>query len=418
MKIICAECSQEARNNAAVFAPCACGGLMQVEHDYAGYDVEELKHRFDERLRDRMSPYASGVWRYKELIAPELEDTSIVTKYEGNTPLYDANEPLLQYAGIKHLQFKAQSQNPSGSFKDNGMTAAVSHGHSLGYRHFACSSTGNTSASLAMYAGWIGAEAHVYVPGNDIAMNKVLQTLAYGAHVYPFEGTYDDGILYLEREADSLGYYVCNSINPLRIEGQKSIIYEIAHQLAWKLPDWIIVPGGALSNATALGKGLMDLYSLGFIHHLPRIAIIQAEGASPFHKFMHDQGNPHGTLQPEEHPYTIASALNIGNPPSWRKAMRYIQQCNGITASVSDEEIMNAKAIIDASGIGCEPASAATLAGLRQLVENQWIHPEERAVCVLTGHMLKDTHAIESYHLSSTCKNPFANPLQPIHLSI
>ncbi|WP_321575625.1 threonine synthase [Paenibacillus guangzhouensis] len=387
-------------------SPCACGGLMEVQQDFRHLDADALKMRFEQRLADRMSVYASGVWRYQELIAPWIEEEFIVTKLEGNTPLYTANDRLQSYAGVERLQFKAQNHNPSGSFKDNGMTIAVSHGISMGYRHFACASTGNTSSSLAMYASWAGANSHVFVPSHAVSMNKVIQTLAYGSNVYTFDGTYDDGIRYLEQEADALGYYVCNSVNPLRIEGQKSIIFEMAHQLQWHMPDWILVPGGALSNATALGKGLFDLFNVGLINRLPRIAVIQAEGASPFHQYVQRQhaGTTSKEFEPVPSPSTIASALNIGNPPSWRKAYRYLTQLQGVTAAVSDEEIMQAKKIIDASGLGCEPASAVTMAGLRQLIDQQVIDRSEHVVCILTGHLLKDTDAIAQSHTSTLRK--------------
>jgi len=405
MRINCAECGK-INPSTNLSLPCTCGGLMEVQHDFSHLDADKLKMRFEQRLTDRMSVYASGVWRYQELIAPSIGKEFIVTKLEGNTPLYSANDRLQSYAGVERLQFKAQSHNPSGSFKDNGMTVAVSHGLSMGYRHFACTSTGNTSSSLAMYASWAGANSHVFVPSHSVSMNKVIQTLAYGAHVYTFDGTYDDGIRYLEQEADHLGYNVCNSVNPMRIEGQKSIIFEMAHQLQWHMPDWILLPGGALSNATALGKGLFDLYRIGLIDRLPRIAIIQAEGASPFHQYAqrHVLGKPSTELEPVASPSTIASALNIGNPPSWRKAYRYLTQLQGVTAAVSDEEIMQAKMVIDASGLGCEPASAVTIAGLRQLIHQQVIDRSEHVVCILTGHLLKDTDAIAQSHPSTLRK--------------
>lgn len=309
------------------------------------------------------------------------------------------SEKLQSYSGIQQLYVKAQSENPSGFFKDNGMTVAVSHGRSLGFSRFACSSTGNTSSSLAMYAALADGESYVYVPQDRISQNKVLQTLAYGANVIRFDGTYDDGIRFLCDHAEELGLYVCNSVNPMRIEGQKSIIYEIAHTLEWKLPDWIVVPGGALSNATALGKGLHDLYTLGFIDKLPRVAIVQAVGASPFHRMVVQKLD---ALEPEPSPQTVASALNIGNPPSWKKALRMIEATNGVTIAVSDEEILDAKAMVDQSGIGCEPASAATIAGLRALIETNVIDKEESALCILTGNMLKDTDALYQYHLGES----------------
>ncbi|MFP7175744.1 threonine synthase [Priestia filamentosa] len=412
MKLVCIDCGQEIPSNNFKYH-CTCGGLLDIIQDFKTYDTELLKQLFKERLSERMTPYASGVWRYKELIFPELPVNDIVTKYEGNTGLYFP-ELVKKYTGLKRVSLKAQSENPSGSFKDNGMTVAVSHGKFLGYEKFTCTSTGNTSSSLAMYASMANADSYIFVPDKDISINKVLQTVAYGSHVFSVSGTYDDGIQFLENYSDDLELYVCNSINPFRIEGQKSIIYEIAQYLNWNLPDWIVVPGGALSNATALGKGLHDLFTLGFINKMPRVAIVQAEGASPFHKMIAQEENE---IIPERNPYTKASALNIGNPPSWKKAKDILDRTNGITTSVTDDEILDAKAIIDRTGIGCEPASAATVAGLRNLVSQQVIDKDESALCILTGNILKDTDALNDYHFGESINANFKNPLQPTSLT-
>ncbi|QGQ98545.1 threonine synthase [Paenibacillus psychroresistens] len=392
MKLICFECKSDYSDKSFQYQ-CHCGGLFQVVHDFKAVDSEKLRRMFAERLSQRMSMHASGVWRYKELIYPELPEAFVTTKYEGNTGLY-ASESLQAYTGVRQVWLKAQSENPSGSFKDNGMTVAVSHARSLGKQKLACSSTGNTSSSLAMYAALAGCKAYVYVPERQVSENKIKQTLAYGAEIIRIAGTYDDGIRFLEQNYEELGLYVCNSINPWRIEGQKSMIYEAAQSLNWKIPDWIIVPGGALSNAVSLGKGLNDLYMLGFIDHLPKVAVVQAEGASPFHRMI--EGN-HPTLIPELQPQTIASAMNIGNLPSWRKAQAMLSQTKGVTVSVTDEEILAAKQLIDRSGIGCEPASAATVAGLRKLTASLIIDPDETALCVLTGHILKDFASFLDY---------------------
>lgn len=413
MKFVCIDCGKESPTSEFEFH-CICGGLLDIVHDFQRYDADLLKHLFKERLSERMTPYASGVWRYKELIFPELPDNCIVTKYEGNTGLY-TSELLQNYTGLKQVFVKAQSENPSGSFKDNGMTVAVSHGKFLGYKKFTCTSTGNTSSSLAMYASIANADSYVFVPDKDISLNKVLQTLSYGAKVFSFAGTYDDGIQFLEKYSSDLELYVCNSINPFRIEGQKSIIYEIAQYLNWELPEWIIVPGGALSNATALGKGLHDLFTLGLINKMPRVAIVQAEGASPFHKMVSQEKRE---LTPEPFPYTRASALNIGNPPSWKKALHTLIETRGITISVTDEEILDAKAIIDRSGIGCEPASAATIAGLRNLVSKQVIDKEESVLCILTGNILKDTDILKYYHLGEHTCATFKNTIQHSNLTL
>jgi len=391
MKLVCIDCGREAPIGTAAMT-CGCGGLQEVAYDWRGYDADGLKRLFEGRLSERMSPYASGVWRYKELIHPDMDEAHIVTKFEGNTGLYSP-ESVSRYAGIRRLWLKAQSENPSGSFKDNGMTVAVSHGRSLGYKRFACTSTGNTSSSLAMYAALAEAGAAVLVPGKDVSLNKVIQTIGYGGKVYRIEGTYDDGIAFLSRYAKRLGLYVCNSVNPLRIEGQKSSVFEAAQQLGWSLPDWIVLPGGALSNASALGKGLRELHQLGLIAELPRIAVVQAEGASPFHRMVEGQLSE---LVPEPQPHTCASALNIGHPPSWKKAKRELALARGVTCAVSDAEIMEAKGIVDRSGIGCEPASAAGVAGLRKLTASGVIGRDESAMCMLTGHMLKDTDVMRS----------------------
>ncbi|KOS60216.1 threonine synthase [Lysinibacillus agricola] len=413
MKLSCIDCHKEYSIDSFRYL-CDCGNLLDVIHDFKSIDSEYLKQIFNKRLADRVSPFASGVWRYKELISPELETNHIVTKYEGNTGLYKT-EKISNYIGNRCTWVKAQSENPSGSFKDNGMTVAVSHGYSLGKTKFTCTSTGNTSSSLAMYASLANSESYVFVPNKNISVNKVLQTLSYGAKVITFEGTYDNGIQFLEKYSDDLGLYVCNSINPFRIEGQKSIIYEIAQYLQWKLPDWVIVPGGALSNVSALGKGLNDLYTLGFIDKIPRVAVVQAEGASPFHKMVE---NNQETLIPNPNPDTVASALNIGDPPSWKKGLRTLEQTNGITVSVTDEEILNAKAIVDQSGIGCEPASASTVAGLKKLVAQNVIDSDETAVCILTGNLLKDTEILKKYHLESNEEAHFANSIISAELTI
>ncbi|TBL81210.1 threonine synthase [Paenibacillus thalictri] len=412
MKWICETCNLEYPGTRVVYR-CDCGELLDLRQETPDGDAERLKRTFDKRLSERSTVYASGVWRYKELILPELPDSAIVTKFEGNTGMY-VSQPVNRFAGLRRVHLKALSENPSGSFKDHGMTAAVSYGSYMGYTKFICSSTGNTSSSLAMYAAMAGHSAYVLLPDKNVSPSKMLQTLAYGAQVLTFGGTYDDGIRFSERHGAELGLYSCNSINPLRIEGQKSIVFEVAHALGWTLPDWIVLPGGALSNATALGKGLADLHRIGLIDRVPRVAIVQAEGASPFHRMV--EGG-RAELVPEAAPSTRASALNIGNPPSWKKALRYVvEAARGNTVSVSDEEIMEAKTVIDRSGIGCEPASAASLAGLRKLVQRQVIDKDETAVCLLTGNMLKDTAALAEVCLHGAYGQSGLNQPVPVEL--
>ncbi|HZG85383.1 threonine synthase [Paenibacillus sp.] len=384
-------------------ALCGCGAdLWDIRRPTAQLDGERLKRLFDDRLALRSGPYSSGVWRYRELIAPEFPEDALVYRGEGNTGLYES-ERLAAFAGVRKLWLKAQSENPSGSFKDNGMAVAVTHGKLSGSTRFVCSSTGNTSASLAMYAAWAGLDAFVLAPAEGVSRTKVIQTLAYGACVIPFDGTYDDGIRFLREHARRLGLYVCNSVNPYRIEGQKSIAFELAQQLGWRTPDWIALPGGALSNVSALGEALEQLHALGMIDAIPRIALVQAEGASPFHAMLRDGAE---TLTPEPRPHTRASALNIGNPPSWRRALRALRVSNGLTVAVSDREIMEAKRVIDREGIGCEPASAATLAGVLRLRAAGRIAKDQTAACILTGHLLKDIEALEELHLTELSSGP------------
>ncbi|GIP37662.1 threonine synthase [Paenibacillus sp. J31TS4] len=395
--LFCMDCGQEEAWNSSRFR-CACGGTFDIRQTLHRDDAERLKRLFDERLRHRTGVYASGVWRYKELIAPELPEEAVITRGEGNTGLYEA-ESLRRRAGVRKLWIKALGENPSGSFKDHGMTAAVSHGTAIGKSRFICASTGNTAASLAMYASWAGAAGWILVSPGEVAANKLLQTLAYGGTVIPVEGGYDAGIRFLTDHAEPMGVYLCNSVNPWRIEGQKSIVYELAHQLNWEMPDWLVLPGGALSNATAAGKALAELHTLGFIRKLPRIAIVQAEGASPFHRMV-EAGERE--LTSVTAPLTRASALRIGDPPNWRKALAYaIQGTNGVTTAVTDEAILAEKRAIDRAGIGCEPASAASLAGLAKLVRLGVIHPDETAVCLLTGGLLKDTDALAALPASA-----------------
>jgi threonine synthase len=242
-----------------------------------------------------------------------------------------------------------------------------------------------------MYTAWAGMRCIVLVPPGGVAAGKLAQTFAYGAEVYGIEGGYDVGVRLLNRHGEALGLYVCNSVNPFRIEGQKSLIIGAAHQLGWTLPDWIVLPGGALSNASALGKGLLEMKAIGLIDRVPRIAVVQAEGASPFHRMVASGG---AELVPEPAPRTAASAIRIGNPPSWRKAARVLRETGGVTCAVSDDEIMAAKRVVDRAGIGCEPAAAAGLAGLKKLAAEGVIGRDETAIVVLTGHMLKDADAL------------------------
>lgn len=373
------------------------GNLLEVELDISPLD----KTLFDRRLGSYQHPIASGVWRYRELM-PSFPDDSIVTKPEGNTNLY-YDQRLNDIAGTD-VWFKHEGENPTGSFKDRGMTAGISHACWVGATAVACASTGNTSASLASYAAAADLPAIVFIPEGNIAAAKLAQTVAYGAHVIQVRGDFDAAMRLVREASAQMGVYLLNSLNPFRLEGQKSILFESLQQLDWKLPDWIIVPGGNLGNVSALGKGLREAMLAGLIDSMPKVGVVQAAGSAPFAAAFQ---NNFGDLEPVE-AVTVASAIRIGNPVNYQKARQVIQESEGIVLSVTDDELMIAKAQIDGVGIGCEPASATGLAGIRHLVADGVIAPGERVLTYLTGNLMKDSDAVIDYHLGEQIQ-PMAN---------
>jgi threonine synthase len=276
------------------------------------------------------------------------------------------------------------------------MTAGISMARHLGMTRVACASTGNTSASMASYAARAAMGAVVFIPEGKIAYGKLSQALAYGAKTIQIQGDFDDAMALVQELCDAEGIYLLNSVNPFRIEGQKAIGFEILQDLGWRVPDWIVLPGGNLGNNTAIAKGLLELHSAGLIDTLPRMAVVQAQGANPLYTAW-TQGTDVNPIKAD----TIASAIKIGAPVSWRKSMRGLRALDGVVTEVDDNQIMDAKAVVDAAGIGAEPASCATVAGLRRLVDEGVIRPEETVVGVLTGHLLKDPDAVVGYHSGS-----------------
>jgi threonine synthase len=383
-----------------------CGGLLEAA--YTGpIDAPALKKTFRERRMDNTPINQSGVWRYRELF-PFLEDERhIVTLREGNTPLLDAPKAA-QYGGLDKVVFKHQGFNPTGSFKDNGMTCGASQARSLGMRRVACVSTGNTSASMAAYASAGGLQPIIFIPHGNISYGKLAQALEYGAQTLQVEANFDQILALVRVLAERLGIYLLNSINPFRIEGQKSIVIEMMDQRDWNPPDWIVLPGGNLGNISALGKALRELLAHGFIGRLPKIAVVQADGSAPFHDYMHgDRSGFHSIAHPE----TLATAIKIGDPVSWPKAEYELSVAGGVVERATEQEIADAKAVIGACGIGCEPASAATLAGIRKLTKAGVIKADEDVVAILTGHVLKDPDYIYRYHtgaLQAPDKSPIA----------
>ncbi len=373
----------------------SCSSLVEVENDFHAADAEQWKQTWLERKSSREPLDVSGVWRFRELL-PFVEDPAhVVTIREGNTPLFDA-PPAAKYAGLDALRLKHQGYNPSGSFKDNGMTAGATQARRLGMRRVACVSTGNTSASMAAYAAAAGMQAVIFLPHGKIAYGKLAQALEFGALTIQVEANFDQILALVRKLSAEIGIYLLNSVNPFRIEGQKSIVIEMLEQRGWSVPDWIILPGGNLGNVSALGKGLRELRQIGVIDKLPRVAVVQAAGSAPFHAFYeHGFQDP---FEPVTKPETLATAIRIGDPVSWPKAQFEIESLRGVVLSATEQEIADAKAIVGRCGFGCEPASAASVAGLRQLTASGEVRADADVVGILTGHLLKDPDYVYHYH--------------------
>lgn len=384
-----------------------CGGLLEAEYAAPRESAAELKSLWRQRRLSNTPLEQSGVWRYRECF-PFLEDyAGVVTLREGATPLLEGRGPA-EYAGLDRLVFKHQGFNPTGSFKDNGMTCGVAQAVRLGMSRVACVSTGNTSASMAAYASAADLQPIIFIPHGNIAYGKLAQALEYGARTLQVRANFDQILALVRRLAERMGIYLLNSINPFRIEGQKSIMVELMDQRDWRVPDWVVLPGGNLGNTSAFGKALREMKQWGLIDRLPRLAVVQAEGAAPFYELM--QRVDRRELRAVEHPQTLATAIKIGDPVSWPKALREVTSTGGVVERVTEQEIADAKAVIGRSGIGCEPASAATLAGIRKLTSSGVIRGGAEVVAVLTGNVLKDPDFIHQYH-TGTLKDPSGNQI-------
>ena len=313
-----------------------------------------------------------------------------ITLGEGSTPLVGSPQAA-SWAGLDRLEVKHQGVNPTGSFKDLGMTACISHAHSQHVQVVACASTGNTSSSMAAYAARAGLRALLFVPEGAVSSAKLAQAIDFGAQVVETGKNFDQALRLLRQVAGDLGWYVVNSINPYRIEGQKTVIVELLEQRGWRVPDYLVLPGGNLGNVSAIGKGLMELASFGLITKIPRLMVVQADGSNPFYRLWSAGG---GILQPLEDPKTRATAIRIGSPANWPKALRALRWSEGGCESVSDQEISMAKEALGRDGIGCEPASATTVAGVRKLRQSGQIEKDAEVVAILTGHQLKDVDYI------------------------
>lgn len=388
---------------------------MDVAYDWSRLPVPNSLRFFESRWAERADPLAwSGVWRFRELL-PFAERRWVMTIGEGQTILQRA-DGLCSYVHMNpgRLYLQYEGLNPSGSFKDNGMTAAFTHARLVGAQRAACASTGNTSASLAIYCSATGLmRAIIFIGSGKIAYGKLAQALDHGALTIQITGDFDDAMQRVQQVSRQLGIYLVNSINPFRLEGQKTIMYRVLEGLSWEVPDWVVVPGGNLGNASAFGKAFFELHQLGLIRRLPRLAVINAAGANTLYQLYEQHGvRWHGGRWPKEHverffeemqanhrrASTIASAIEINHPVNLPKALRALEWCQGVVREVTDQEILDAKAQVGAHGLGCEPASAASVAGLKRLRLEGVIGADERVVCVLTGHQLKDPNATVAYH--------------------
>jgi threonine synthase len=365
-----------------------CGDLLELNVNGLRAEPEHLRSLWKERRTSNHPADRSGVWRFREFLPTYLEE-EVVTLGEGNTLLISGVRTA-RFASIDQLQFKHLGWNPTGSFKDLGMTVAVTEARSRGAQVVACASTGNTAASMAAYAARAGLTARVYLPKGKLSRAKVAQSMDYGAEIVEIDGNFDQALTQMTQKKDS-GEYFLNSINPFRIEGQKTAIFELMEQLDWHPPDYIICPGGNLGNSSAFGKALNELHSAGMINKVPKLVIVQATGANALVRTANAGGY---ALEVVEDPKTCATAISIGSPRSWKKALNAIQFTQGFILDVSDEEILEAKSEIGLDGIGCEPASATTLAGLRRLRQSQQVKEDAHVVAILTGHVLKDPDII------------------------
>jgi len=388
------DCRAEYHIDDRLYVCSRCGGLLDVDRsDPITVDPTSLRDLWRGRLSSLEARDRSGVWRFREFL-PFDHDASIVSLAEGNTPLYDAPRSA-DYCRLPQLKLKHQGNNPTGSFKDTGMTVAVTQARKLGARLVVCASTGNTAASLAAYAARANMLCAIVAPGGQVSHAKLAQALDYGAKVVEIEGNFDACMSAIREFSKDPSVYLVNSINPFRIEGQKTVAFELAEQLGWRAPDHLVLPGGNLGNSSAFGKGFRELLKSGLIERQPKITVVQAEGAAPFARYYaEDQAD----FVNEENPKTLASAIKIGAPVSWRKALRAVHETGGSVITVTEQEIADAKAMIGRDGIGCEPASATTVAGIRKLVNEDVIKNDESVVAVLTGHLLKDTDYVIKYH--------------------
>ena len=409
------QCDGTAAADDTSFVCPKCGGLLDVAYDWNRLQSPTSLNWFESKWAERSNPlHFSGVWRFRELL-PFAPPEKIMTIGEGQT-IFQKADAVGQFVGMNAgcLFLQYEGMNPSGSFKDNGMTAAFTHARMVGATRAACASTGNTSASLAVYCSATGLmRAIIFIGSGKISYGKLAQALDHGALTVQIAGDFDDAMQRVQQISKKLGIYLVNSVNPFRLEGQKTIMFRILEAMRWEVPDWIVVPGGNLGNVSSFGKAFIELMELGLIKRPPRLAVINAAGANTFYQLYEKNGLRWTGGEPSKNVIdgyyqsldmekiraaTIASAIEINHPVNLHKALRALDHCGGVVREASDQEILDAKAKVGAGGLGCEPASATSVAGARKLRREGIIAPSDRVVCILTGHQLKDPTATVAYH--------------------
>lgn len=423
-KCINPNCGEEFDTSESIFKCPKCSDLLDVWYNWKKVDIPQKISDFGKRWATKNNKLDfSGVWRFRELL-DFCPDENKISVGEGQTILQQ-NDNVAKEIGVNpgclHLQY--EGMNPSGSFKDNGMTAAFSHATMVGAKSCACASTGNTSAAVALYAHSLGLKCTVFIGEGRIAYGKLSQAMDYGAQTIQIKGDFDDCMKQVQDVCTELSLYLLNSLNPFRLEGQKTIMYRIIEGLNWNVPDWIIVPGGNLGNSSAFGKAFLELKQLGLIDRVPRLAIINATGANTLSYLVNEKGlkwndgNIDNSIIDDFYaeltsknfsPHTCASAIEISRPVNLKKCLRAIDVCDGLVMDVPDEQILDAKALVGKYGLGCEPASAATIAGLKHLIADGTVKPDQIIACVLTGHALKDPNITVTYHKDDQGK--YSNP--------
>jgi len=392
------QCAKRLELHQRALACPRCSNLLEVAAGPLMCSPQVLKELWWNRRCSRDARDRSGVWRFREFL-PDYPPRDIVTMGEGNVPLVPGIKSGA-WGGLADIRFKHLGWNPTACFKDLGMTVGVTEARFQGAQTVACASTGNTAGSMAAYAARAGIRARVYLPAGAVSPNKVAQALDYGAEIVEVEGSFDQALETVLREAGPEIYFL-NSINPFRLEGQKTVMFELLEELGWRSPDYIVVPGGNLGNTAAFGKALMELKGAGLIDKVPRLVVVQAEGANPLVRTWREGSDE---LLAVKEPRTSATAIRIGAPVSWKKALKALRFTGGLAIDVTDEEIAEAKSVIGRDGIGCEPASATTLAGARKLVHEGTVGRDACVIAILTGHVLKDTDYITRSRYTSAVR--------------